>query len=406
MSQGATTGLLSQGVCKGYGATGKGGGSVITDIVTGYGLIRERTASGYYGDYYTMFNVDRTKRLGGSAASPGGGITNVTIQTLDPATGTLTQVSAVNGSIGQSYPFTGWFNNMVTIAPDDSYVLSVGNNNNAGAFPIYRIDINTNNYTFASGIQVIFNDSSNRWKQPRIINAQQFVSFTTDNSKQQEISLFEYDSVTKTASITKTLNVGFNITAIDIIGRIVCVIGLNDIVFIDLDTEQVLFSDNSVDNLSDVRGGGTYFFVKTISSQTTPVLVYAVDGSSGTITKLNLTVSGEIPSGSIMSPINIIKDDNRVGDKWLLIFQSNNGGFLMLAIEVDTLIVHAPFVSGVLTGSNSGFMPYFIAGNFISYVTSFSGTPRFSQTCFFRYAFTTLSFKMNGNKYVVSELAA
>lgn len=383
---------------------GAGSGGDITDIVKGYGLVRERSTSGIYGDYFTMFNVDRTKRLNGSAASPGGGTTNVTIQTLNPITGALTQVSAVSGAIGQSYPFTGWFNNMVTIAPDDSYVLSTGPNASAGAFAIYRIDVNPANYTFSSAIMVIFNDGANRWKQPRIVSAQQFISFTTDNGKQQEIDVFEYDSNAKTASIVKTINVSFDITAIDVIGNIVCVIGLNDIAFIDLETEEILLSDNSAEALADVRSGGNWFFLKTLSSITVPTIVYSVSGS--TITKLALEVVGTIPNGALRSPMNIIRDDNRSGNKYLLIFHSADGSFVALSIDLDDLKVQSVFVTvQPLTGTNSGYMPYFIAGNFIAFYTAFSGFPGSTQTAFFRYAYTMLSCKIDGNKYVVSEIA-
>jgi hypothetical protein len=382
-----------------------GGGGNITDVVKGYGLVRERSTSGTYGDYFTMFNVDRTKRLNGSAASPGGGITNVTIQTLNPITGALTQVSAVSGGIGQSYPFTGWFNNMVTIAPDDSYVLSTGPNAAAGAFAIYRIDVNPANYTFSSAIMVIFNDGANRWKQPRIVNAQKFISFTTDNGKQQEIAVFEYDSNAKTASIVKTINVGFDITAIDVTGNTVCVIGLNDIAFIDLETEEILLSDTSAETLADVRSGGNWFFLKTLSSITVPAIVYSVSGST-TITKLALSVVGAIPNGALRSPVNIIRDDNRSGNKYLLIFHSADGSFVALSIDLDDLKVQSVFVTAQpLTGTNSGYMPYFIAGNFIAFYTGFSGLPGSTQTAFFSYAYAMLSCKIDGNKYVLSEIA-
>lgn len=388
----------------GFGGEEKESGVILENIVRGWAMTRDLTSTGIYADYFTMFNKDRTKRLGGAAASPIGGTTYVGTYVIDPATlSTLSTISQINGTIGQVYKFTGNFMSYVEIAPDDDYCISSGV---AGQFR--RLDFNSA-YQIVGGIKIIFDEQAgaNRsWKKPRIIDAAHFVSVAA--SELQEVKVFEYDANAGTATILKTINVGFDIQAYNIVNGKLIVIGTTmQVAIIDIDTEAVIYSETATVALWDVVVAENYAFVKTTQDTTIPMLAYNV-ADPANIIKLNLAPKGIILTGTMISPCNIVKDDNNLADDvFLIIYHSNNGANLGMFVDVITGAVwNVDFTAGVLTGNNSVIQPSIIAGNRLLFATNFSGTPGNTQMALFRYANTLISFSIDGNGYEIKTLAA
>lgn len=365
------------------------GGDVVTDKVLSWAFVRSRLDSTIYMQRNLFFNKDKSKAIAAASSSVGSPTPYNYLyrMQLNATDGSLTTAQTINGGIG-NYPYTD-INNFAEISPDDSYVLFA---NNA---LIARVAVNSS-YVL-SNYQIIYNDGL-VWTKPRIINATQFISFTRANNRRQQVAIFEYDG--STASIIKTISVGFDITAINIItGKYLIVIGAFKIAVIDIGTEEILYSETAAVNLSDVVVAGAYAFVKTISSQTNPLFVYSV---GETVTKIAFTIQGTILSGSVMSPVNIIKDDNQTGNVFLLVYTSNNALNLGLTINLDKkLISNVVEGANTLVGTPQGVMPTFAAGNRLFYWSNVSGTPGTTYMAQFQYKYTTVSLRFEGNFYKI-----
>jgi hypothetical protein len=374
---------------------GGGGNAQIDNIFSGWALVRTGVEfSSYYGTYLKMFNKDRTVRLAGNTASPGGGTINTQIQRIDPETLAVTSILSTGAfNLGIAYPNTGQYDNIAVIAPDDDYILSVTGTS------IQRTNVFAN-YTFNGTPRTIFNDSTRSWAIPVIIDNTHFASFSgTENTM---LRVFVYDD-TNDATIEKEFDVGFAIGAFSYANGKLIVIGQNNIKIIDVASESVIYDNMFTPILSDVVVLDNYAFVSTVSDTTTPVIYF--DLSASTMLAVVPATQGTILEGSRKSGIAIVKDDNQTDDAYILAYHSNNGINLMLSVDVTAGIVKSGTVGGNgLIYTPQTIRPVVISGNRIVYYSSYSGTPGQLQTVIFQYKNTIISFTMKGDTYKIVQI--
>lgn len=372
--------------------------ALVSDKKVGYTMVRWRQEqASNVGNSFLMFNKDRTKRLYGTAASPSGGSTITAIFNYDSATGTQTQISNTVGSLGQTYPFAGNFGNFVEIAKDDSHLIA------ATGAGFTRVDVSPN---YASiNLKRIYDSPTliSNWHRPRIIDATHFASYNTTVGETQKVLIFVYDGFL--ATIEKTINVGFDIKSLAVIENVLCVIGDTQIAFYNITTQALILSAISGVSLFDVFATDKYFFIKTTSDIAQPLRVFEKVSDTLVNEKL-MNMADVLPAYSMISRINVIRDDNASEEKFLVAFHTNNGSFGALAVHMNIGVIN--FISmnaAPLAGNMNNITPEFLTPNLMVFYTSFTGLPVTIQTVFFKYAEVVTSLKMDGNTYSIASLA-
>ena len=376
---------------------GGSGGSGITDVMNGYAVLKEKqlAATGQGLNRATVFNKDRLKLISYTSTNPGGGANRLLVAQANPDNITnVTNVSSIDLDFGQNYMSTIPLQDRVTVAADDSLLLLSGVHNNTN---IFRVVINPGTYQITD--IVAFDTGIASPKKVEIIDANTYINYTG-----QTLQIFAYDGTVIT--LGKTVQLGFDIVRLNAVNGLIVVIGLNRIVVVDPITGNILYTETTAASLtlSDVFGLDDYAFVKTLSSLETPVLGYKIT-SDKTVTKLPLSVAGEMLSGGVKSLVNVIKDDTAPAGQYIMIYHSDNVSNMMLHIDlISYKVKNIEVGADVVTGAPATTKPTFFADNRILYNSSTAGTPSTNYITVYRYAYTEISHRRNGKLFKIKGL--
>lgn len=377
------------------GSCGSGGDGV-SDIVNGFAILKENQVanSGVSISRATVFNLNREKFLTYTTINvigQGENALKINQTSADDIT-VDTSVSTINLAFGQNYSTQIKLQDIVTVAADDSFLLLPGVNNNTN---IYRVGFNPQTYQFTNIVSVDTGIASP--KKVEIIDANSYVNYNGQN-----LQIFTFDGTAIT--LTKTIALSFDIVRVSAVNGLIVAIGLNDIVFIDPSTENIVYTETTQAalTLADVYCIENYAFVKTLSSTDTPILAYSVTNNS--IVKLQLSLDGEMLSGGIKSLINVIKEDNVPGN-YAMVYHSDNVSNLALHIDINSGRVKVVDVGAdVITGTPASVKPTFLTGNRIIYTSSTSGTPGDNYLAVYKYEYTEISHRRNGKMFKIDGL--
>lgn len=375
---------------------GKGGDDV-TDVMNGYAVLKEKqlAATGQGLNRATVFNKDRLKLISYTYTHPGGGANRLLVAQANPDNITnVTNVSSIDLDFGQNYMSTIPLQDRVTVAADDSLLLLSGVNNNTN---IFRVVINPGTYQITD--VVAFDTGIASPKKVEIIATDTYINYTG-----QTLQIFAYDGTVIT--LGKTVQLGFDIVRLNAVNGLIVVIGLNRIVVVDPIAGDILYTETTASplTLSDVFSLDDYALVKTLSSVETPVLGYKIT-SDKTVTKLPLSVAGEILSGGVKSLVNVIKDDTAPAGQYIMSYHSDNVSNMMLHIDlISYKVKNIEVGADVVTGAPATTKPLFFAGNRILYNSSTAGTPSTNYITVYKYEYTEISHRKNGKLFKIKGL--
>ena len=367
---------------------GGGGGGGITDVVNGYAILKEQQRSYFasYNYFPTIFNKDRSIVLRYTQSPTQLRLTRV--NAADVFSGEAA-VSVISLAFGQSISYQPVMQDIATASKDDDFLLLAGVNGNTN---IFRIAVNP--ATYALGAVVSFNTGIANPKKPEIIDANNYVNYSGQN-----VQVFNFNG--SAIALSKTIAVGFDIIRVNACKDLIVAIGLNKVVFINPETENVVYSEDLAMTLSDVFCADSYAFIKTLSSTVVPMLVYNV--SSGFVTKLNMAVTDEFPTGAVKSLINVVKDDNTIDkEQYIAIYHTDNVSNIVMSVDVTNkknAIVNVG--ADTLTGTPQIFKATFLTGNRIIFNSYTSGTPGPGFTQVYKYEYGNISLKYKGKQFKI-----